>query len=185
MGRHLTIITIALFIFIAGCQSSDNVGNDELAEYEVLQTSDETTHGDFVFRLKSEKEEYNQGEEVKLYGVIEYIGDQGEVTINHSSSAVLFTFEEKVRGYTIPDFVQEIGMESTLNKSTPYRTKYQKSGGHYSDQGSEDYVSFLQDFWDREDFPPGYYVVNGVADLAQGSERVKIEAEIDFKVLGD
>lgn len=174
-----------LLTLIVGCNSSNEIDSDELAKYDVSQTNDETIKNDFLFRLVSEKEEYNQGEEVKVYGEIEYIGDQEEVTINHSSSAVLFKIEEKVRGYVIPEYIQEIGVETTLDKNKAYRTKYEKTGGHYTDLDSEDYVNFLQDFWDRDDFPAGYYVVKGVADFSFESERYEIEAEIDFKVLNE
>jgi len=185
VGRYLGVMPILFIILIAGCKSPTEVDSAELAEYDVSQIRDETVQDDFLFRLVSEKEEYKQGEEVKVYGEIEYIGNQDEVTINHSSSAVLFTVEEKIRGYTIPDLVQDIGVKTKLNKSKLYRKRYEKNVGFYSEHDPEDYVSFLEDFWERDDFPAGYYVVNGVADFAHGSERFEIEAEIDFKVVDE
>lgn len=172
-------------ILIAGCNASDDIDANELAEYDVLQTSDEITKGDFLFRLVSEKEVYKQGDEVQIYGEIEYIGDQDDVTIVHSSSAVIFSVEEKIRGYTIPDFVREIGVWTSLSKNKPYHKRYDKSSGYISEQESEDYVIFAEDFLEGDDFPVGYYAMKGIADFAYESERYDIEAEIDFKVIDD
>ena len=47
------------------------------------------TDGDFVYRLVSEKEEYGQGDQVQVYGELEYIGEEDEITIGHAASAFI------------------------------------------------------------------------------------------------
>ncbi|MCJ7842905.1 hypothetical protein MUB24_18885 [Lederbergia sp. NSJ-179] len=149
-------------------------------------TRDETTQDDFVFRLVSEKEEYREGEKVKLYGEIEYIGEKEEVTIVHSSSAILISLEEKIRGYHIDGIVQDIGVTTTLKKGEPYRENYVKSRGSGPEEDPS-YKIFMEDFLKRDDFPAGYYVAKGYTDFFAKSgevgEHVNIEANVDFKVL--
>jgi hypothetical protein len=190
VNRYFVAVVMMLIIFIVGCNSPNSIDISELEKYDVSRTSDVAIQDDVIFRLVSEKEQYKEGEEVELYGEIEYVGDKEEVTIHHSSSAFLFPMEEKIRGYEIGGVVSDIGLSTTLKQGEPYREEYVKSGGYSPNQDPEDYVNFIQDFLDREDFPPGYYEVNGFADFSFGSEengemreRYKIEAKIDFKVL--
>jgi hypothetical protein len=189
MNKLFTAGIVTLIIFLSGCNSSEPIDRGQLDDFEVSQTIDETVEGDFVFRLVSEKEEYNESEEVELYGELEYVGEKDEVTIHHSSSAILFPMEEKVRGYDIGFAVNDIGNATTLQQGEPYREEYVKSGGYSRDQDPEDYITFIQDFLNRDGFLPGYYVVNGFADFSirPGEDRdewedFKIGAEIDFKV---
>lgn len=163
---------------------------EEMGQDAVAQTTDETRQNEFIFRLVSEKAKYQVGEEVKLYGELEYIGDQAEVAISHSSSAITFPMEERTRGYPIGAMVNDIGLTTVLKKGEPYREEYGKSGGYSNDQDPEDYVSFIKDFLNREGFPPGVYAVNGAANFGLGTledlgeqQRVRIEANIEFEVV--
>lgn len=180
--RFIALVTILVF-FVSGCSSSNKVSNTELEDYEVKKTIDENVQGDFVFRLVSEKNEYETGEDVKLYGEITYIGDQNEVTITHSSSAILFSLEEKVRGFDIGYSVEDLEVATVLKKGEPYREDYVKTGGY--DGGSpSDYVRFIKAFVGKDGFPSGYYVVSGETDFFfEGLGRVIIKATIDFKVV--
>jgi len=180
--KKIVIIFIA-GIFLSGCSSSDAFDHSQLDEYDVTQPSNETIGEDFIFRLSSEKEVYKTGEKVELYGEIVYIGDKEEITLNHASSAIYFSIFESVRGYHIYDVVQDIGASTTLKQGQSYQKKYNKDAGFYSDRESEDYEEFIEDFWDRDDFPAGYYEVSGVTEFAVDSERVELETNIDFKVV--
>ena len=53
---------------------------------------------------------------MKLYGEITYTGDKDEVTITHSSSAILFSLEEKVRGFDIDFWVEDEGLSTVLKQ---------------------------------------------------------------------
>lgn len=154
-----------------------------MKDYEVKKTIDENVQGDFVFRLVSEKKEYGNREDVKLYGEITYTGDKDEVTIYHSSSAILFTLEEKTRGFDIGYAVEDIGLTTVLKKGEPYREEYVKTGG-YSGDADSDYKRFMKEFLGKDGFPAGYYVVNGETDFSlEDRERVTIKATVDFNVV--
>ncbi|MDN4608562.1 hypothetical protein P5G49_13955 [Sporosarcina sp. F6_3S_P_2] len=119
---------------------------------------------------------------MKLYGEITYIGDKDEVTIRHSSSAILFTLEEKTRGFEIDFGVDDLEVATVLKQGEPYREEYVKSGG-YSENTPNDDVRFIKDFWKNDGFPSGYYVINGETDFSlENRERVNIKATVDFKV---
>ena len=180
------IAFITIFVlFISGCSSSNQMSNSDLKEYEVKKIIDEDVQGDFVFRLVSKKKEYEDGDDVKLYGEITYTGEKDEVTIHHSSSAILFSLEEKVRGFDIEFGVNDIGLSTVLKQGEPYREEYEKSGG-YAEDDSSDYVRFMKSFLNKDGFPSGYYVVDGETDFSlEDQERVNIKATVDFKVVDE
>ncbi|MCG7344643.1 hypothetical protein MHZ92_10880 [Sporosarcina sp. ACRSL] len=178
----MALVTL-LVLFVSGCGSSHQTNSSDLEDYEVEKTIDENVQGDFVFRLVSEKNEYGNGEDVKLFGEITYAGDKDEVTIYHSSSAILFTLVEKTRIYNIEFAVNDIGLSTVLKQGVPYREEYVKTGG-YSGDAPSDYVRFIKNFLSNDGFPTGYYVVNGETDFfLEDRERVSIKATIDFKVV--
>ncbi|WP_246944860.1 hypothetical protein [Bacillus pinisoli] len=182
----ITVVTI--LILLIGCQSSNFIVS-EVEKATVSKTSDEVRKDDFVFRLVTEKEQYEEGEEVKLYGEIEYVGNRNGVVISHSSSAILYTIEEKIRGFVIEGAVTNVGLTTNLKQGVSYREEYMKSGGYSPTQDTKDFVRFMRDFLAREDFPTGHYVVKGMADFSvvidmkeQQQKNYKIEAEVDFIV---
>jgi len=178
----IALVTI-LILFVSACGSSNQISNSDLEEYEVKKTIDENVQGDFIFRLVSEKKEYEVGNDVKLYGEITYTGEEEEVTIYHSSSAILFSLDEKVRGYDIGFAVDDIGLSTVLKQDEPYREEYVKIGVYTEDDPS-DYIKFMEGFVKEDGFPSGYYVVNGETDFTLENQRkVNIKATIDFKVV--
>jgi hypothetical protein len=185
----LTTMLITMIILIAGCNSANSskpnnsFDSSELDKYTVKTIDEEAVQGDFLFRLVSEKKEYHVGEEVKLYGEIEYIGELDEVTIHHASQAILFPMTEQIRNYKIHSMVEEIGLSTTLKKGEPYREEYAKSGGFAMDVDPPDYIEFMEDFLNRDGFPPGYYVVSGTTNFAYETERYEIQATVEFKVV--
>lgn len=185
LKRRFIIYTTLLTILLSACNVS-SFNSDVLEKYEVQNNVDEITQDDFVFRLVSEKKQYNKDEDIKLYGEIEYIGTMEEITIHHSSSAILFDMKEEARGYEIGFGVNDIGLTTTIKKGQPYREEYEKSGGYSPDTDPKDYVKFMETFLNSDGFPPGYYIVNGSTDFFIDSEnqnRVTLEATVDFKVV--
>ena len=178
---NVRILLLCFLCLLAGCVGSNEVTNEDLLEYEVKQTFDETMEDEFIFQLVSGKEEYEQGEEVELYGEIVYTGEEG-VTIAHASSAVLFKIKEQVRGYELPFAVQEIGVETDLTAGDPYREKYLKQGVFSFERDEEKYAEFIEDFKRRRDFPPGYYTVIATTAFNDGVKQRELEAAVDFKV---
>lgn len=176
------VLLVVSGLVLVGCGQEKNNEN-ALDEYEVEKIIAENVQGDFTFRLVSEEKEYEDGDDVKLYGEITYTGEQAEITINHSSSAIFFSMEEKVRGYDIGFGVNDIGLSTTLKKGMPYKEEYEKSGA-YAEDDPKDYVKFMKKFLKDDNFPVGYYVVNGETDFyLENNKRVNIKAKIDFKVI--
>ncbi len=120
---------------------------------------------------------------MNVYGEVYYQGNKEEVVINHSSSAIFFNVEEKVRDITIRGIVNDIGKTTTLKEGERYREMYTKQAGFLADKGSNEEERFMELFLEGDGFPPGYYVVQGITDFTMGSQRLNIEAEIDFKVV--
>lgn len=187
MGKLNTLCLILLLFLTAACQNSDSI-NDELNNYNVVQTHSEATHEDFIFRLFTEKEYYNEDEDVLIHGEIEYNGEKDEIIIYHAASAITFPMTEKIRNFPIDSFVQEIGLSTRLKRGIPYRETYQKNV-FYDEHSSKEYIQFTEEFSNNKGFPVGYYVVNGYASFAadlgdddNNRERIQINAMIDFKV---
>ncbi|SES64207.1 hypothetical protein SAMN05216389_101211 [Oceanobacillus limi] len=81
MRKAFLLYSVVFVILLVSCDSSNgasdhSVLNNEVDNYEVTQTYAETAQGDFVFRLVSGREEYQEGESVQLYGEIEYVGEE-------------------------------------------------------------------------------------------------------------
>lgn len=181
----LSILILLFVLIISSCTLNKEPKN--LEQFNVKKNATQVIEDDFIFRLVSEKEQYDEGETVKLYGEIVYKGDKEEVTIFHSSSAILFNITEHARDYEIGYGVQDIGVTTVLKQGEPFRENYNKNNvGYASDDNN---VKFIKEFINRDDFPTGYYVVNGFTDFAvqlreddEEMERIIIEATIDFKV---
>lgn len=183
---------LALILLIAGCGTADDAGNgassSSLEDYTVGATKAEITDGDFIYRLVSEKEEYASGGPVEIYAELEYVGDQDSIDIYHAGSAFFFPMEEKTRGYQLYYPMNDPLLITTLTKGEPLRESYTGSGG-YSDQDTAAYIEFMKQITNNQ-FPTGYYVVNGYADFfteqADGAQtNYDIQAQVDFKVIDE
>lgn len=191
MRKLIVIVFILLSLLLVSCTSGQNFDNSasELDKYAILKTTDEVTESDFVYRLVSEKDEYQENEAVKIYAELEYIGEKEEITIFHAASPFYFPIKEKVRNYDIGYGMEEPLVRTTLKHGEPIREEYVKSGG-YSDQDEDDYVAFMKKFFNMNGFPIGYYVVDGYSDFyvendedSEEKDDFRIEGQIDFKVL--
>lgn len=173
-------------LIVVGCSDSESNGSfdsSKLEEYEVKNTEAEVTEGDYVFKLVSEKEVYEVGEEVQLYGEVTYIGDQDEVVIEHASNLFIFPMVEHVREHDISGGTNEEAIQTTLVTNAPYREEYAKNGVGYAEEDPQAYKKFMKDFMKRDDFPAGYYEVQGEADFYDGEKRFEMKATVDFKVV--
>lgn len=191
MRKLFVIVFILLSLLLVSCTSGQTLDNSasELDKYEILQIKDEVTESNFVYRLVSEKAEYQENELVKVYAELEYIGEKEDITIFHAASPFYFPIEEKIRNYDIGYGMDEPLISTTLKQGVPIREEYLKSGG-YSDLDEDDYVVFMKNFFNMNGFPIGYYVVDGYSDFyvendEDNEEKVvfRIEGQIDFKVL--
>ncbi|KOR76946.1 hypothetical protein [Paenibacillus solani] len=191
MRRYLYMGFI-LMLMVTGCAQQGSKGAD-LTDPPLNKTARgshaEVTDGDFVYRLVSEKEQYDYGDQVKVYGELEYIGEQDEITIGHAASPFYFPMKELTRDYDIGYAMNEPYFTTTLKKGEPLR-EYYSGGGGYSSQDKKEYKDFIHSLQDG--YPDGHYVVYGSADFMIDSqskganqaepENYKIQAEIEFSV---
>lgn len=189
MKLHSCLLLSMIILMLAACGTDEETTSGttaSLEDFSVKNTEASVTEGDFIYRLVSEKEEYASGGPVKIYAELEYIGDQDTIDIFHAASPFYFPMEEKTRNYEIHYGMEEPLITTTLTKGEPFREQYAGSGG-YSDQEDDAYIDFTQNIM-NEQFPEGYYVVNGYADFyteppENGQPNYEIHAEIDFKVV--
>lgn len=183
------LFLLSMILLLAACGTAENAASGDsssnLEEYTVKTTEAETVEGDFIYRLVSEKEEYKSGGPVEIYAELEYVGDEASIDIIHAGSAFFFPMEEKTREYQLDYPMIEPLLMTTLTKGEPLREKYSGSGG-YSDQDDAAFIEFTKQVMNNE-FPEGYYVVNGYADFfTETPDGRKTEYElhgtVDFKV---
>lgn len=200
MKRYLYMGFILMLIMLTACVKQETLGaapSDPTLNKAARGSQAEMTDGDFVYRLVSEKERYEQGDQVRLYGELEYVGDRDEITIGHSASAFYFPMKELTRDYNIVYAMDQPYITTTLKKGEPLREYYQMGGG-YGSKDDEKFKDFIRSL--KDGFPDGHYVVYGSADFvidlqshgadqggSKGEEpkRYKIQAEIEFSVSED
>jgi hypothetical protein len=176
-----------LAVILSSCGSKQNGDNSAkmLDEFKVLKTRDIVTENDFIYRLVTEKAEYNKNESIKIYAELEYVGSKEEVVIYHAASPFHFPMIEKTRNYEIGYPMQEPLISTTLKKGQPLHQEYRRIGGNGSQEDGE-YVKFMKSFLE-DGFPTGYFVINGYADfyvenMDETKKAFKINGKIDFKV---
>jgi hypothetical protein len=201
MKKILIMLFIMFVLLIGGCgtgETSDNAASngdneDNSKKEEIVKAG--ITDGDFVYRLVSEKGTYQDGEDVKLYAELEYVGDKEEIKIYHASSPFYFPIVENTRNYNIPYPMTEPLLTTTLEKGKPLREEY-RGGGAYGSEDEQGYVEFMKDFMENG-FLVGEYTVKGIADFyldkngndeknengVEEKEEYKMNAEIEFEVV--
>jgi hypothetical protein len=159
------------------------------SEQDVLGSRKEITEGDFIYRLVSEKEEYVENGQVKLYAELEYIGEEEKIEISHAASPFYFPMIEKTRNYQIDYGMNEPLLHTTLIKGEPLREEYSPGGG-YGSQDDKEYIDFMKHIMNSE-FPIGHYVVKGGAHFfvtgvdTEEEKKFRIDSEIAFKVISE
>lgn len=179
---YAAAVAVAL-LGLFGCGQIEQNNPPPEKQEEGLQTERaETLDGNFIYRLVSEKSHYKEGEPVKIYAELEYIGLEEEATIEHSSSPFLFPMKETTRNYEIDYAVNTIGNQSVLKKGVPLREEIQGSGG-YSEQDKETYKEFIKQVMEKN-YPTGRYIVSGNAWFreADSQEEHIIHAQIEFAI---
>lgn len=179
MKKIFVLLGIAMMLTACGTSTDPSAGT--LNEYKVKETESEIQDGDFVYRLVTEKPEYDDGSKVKIYAELEYVGDQDQVEITHAASPFFFPMIERTREFEIGYGMNEPLLSTVLKKGEPLREEYNGSGG-FSDQDSSEYKEFIQKIMDG-DFPKGFYAVNGYANFNYNEQKYNIGTEIQFKVI--
>lgn len=171
----------------AGNQEPEPSPTSALKEEELV-LSTKVTEGDFELALYTSKTHYAVDETIKVYAELTYTGEQEQIEIGHSMYPVGFTIEEHTRDMSIPGFMNEPYIVTTLKKDEPVKYEYSFSGG-YSEQDGEDYIAFVKELMD-EQFPEGQYTIAAHAsfvehaahDGADGKPSYQFSNSISFVV---
>lgn len=184
--RATCILIPALALIACGVDEPLKQPADDLTDITVNSAQSDAVQGDFIYRLISEKEQYTEGEEIKMYAELEYNGVQENIEISHAASPFHFPLYEETREYAVEYAMNEPLLTTRLTKGEPLKEYYSGSGG-YSAEEDDAYIEFVQRIMEKE-FPPGYYKVDGFANFtatsSDGSATPhEIHAQIDFKVV--
>lgn len=155
------LVGLAIIVLLTGCGVSIN---EDTADKNVSYPQEaEMQADDFIYKLYTEKETYDEFEETAIYAELTYVGDQESIVISHAASPFYFPIKELTRNYEIDYAMNEPLIYTTLEKDVPLKVKYQFAGG-YSDQDETAKREFIQTIVDKG-FPTGKYVVSGSAQF--------------------
>lgn len=183
------LLTVMFVFLVSSCSVNEETKKKEsvLDKYNVMNNQSEVKVKDFIYRIVSEKQEYQNSESVKIYAELEYVGNEEKVTIYHSASPFHFNLLEKSRNYEIGYRMDEPLVKTTIVKGKPLREEYIVGSGGYSGDDSKEYVDFMKKIMNTGQLPYGYYILNGKADFyVETVKNIKTEynisSPIDFKV---
>ena len=180
---------VICFIFV-GCNVSEESDIDltQLEKIEVRQSSSGIIEGPFSFRVVSEKEVYEVGEEVKMYGELRYNGEKDAISITTGGSAINFYIKEKIRNKHVVNITEDIAIMRELEKNNPIKVQYVKNSFYLEGEDKGNHL-FMEEFHNEDGFPTGYYIVKGVAEFVANidgeNKTIRLETDIDFKVVQD
>lgn len=182
--KQLFLLTF-IFIILVGCQQnegSSTVENDSGILDETKTTYTEVRIGDFIYRLSTEKEQYNGDEPIMIDAELEYVGDQAQIDISHAASPFYFPIKETTRSYDIPYAMDQPLLHTVLVKGEPLKMTYHGSGG-YSEHDDEEVVNFMKQIM-KGNFPTGSYMVEGFVEftVVETKEPMMINGTVHFDV---
>jgi hypothetical protein len=179
------LLLFGVIFILSGCNSTEN--KPKTNSNTVIESKQEIRDGDFVYRLFTEKEEYDEDGPVKIIAELEYVGEKEKIEIFHAASPFSFPMFERTRNYHIDYPMNEPLLSTTIVKGTPLRQEYTGGAGGYSMEDDKKFVNFMKKIMD-EKFPTGQYEVNGVAsffvktDTAENQKSYNLKAQIGFRV---
>ena len=103
----------------------------------------EVKEGDFVYRIFTEKDVYDEFGDLAIFAELTYVGDLESIDIYHAESAFHFPLVERTREFDVGYAMNEPLLTTTLKKDEPFRQKYSFAGG-YSDQDSKEFQAVCQ-----------------------------------------
>lgn len=181
------IYVIALIFILVACGTTMG-GSGSAIKDSLPPPENEVTEGDFVYRISSEKDVYNEFGEVAIFAELTYVGDLESIDIYHAESAFHFPFVERTREFEVGYAMNEPLLTTTLVKDEPFRQMYSFAGG-YSDDDTKEYQQFVNTIIEKG-FPEGEYIINGSAQfdtadpaVATDTEKFEMNASIGFTVV--
>jgi len=145
-------------------------------------------NNDFIMTLNTDSHIYSPTDVIRIWGTLEYTGDNNSVEIWHSCPFMIFSIaggNELDFGSVMSGFRVDILVTSVLKKDGVYHFEYQKSGGWSADDPN---VEYWENFFNEKDLvlPVGEYTITLNGDFGF-SERVTdsasgLSAELSFVV---
>ena len=166
-----------LVFTLSSCQKENNASIIAREGRQVAETSDEN----FKIILYSEKDVYNETEEVDIWATIEYIGSGDTIDIYSGEPYAGYIVESD--GVTfISNLAYKLLKSTTLEKGTIYEFPLKKVGGFSNDAEDAD---FWRDFYSEEKmlFPTGEYQLTFLTDFyTDDSVDFQLSVEYQFEV---
>ena len=173
------ICFLALILILAACGTTNEDLDDK--SYSVYPHEAEAEADDFVYRLTTEKDVYDEFSDTAIFAELTYVGEKESIDIYHAASPFYFYLEERTRDYDIDYAMEDPLLTTTLKKGEPLREKYTFAGG-YSDTDNKAYIEFIETIV-NEGFPEGNYIINGSAQFSTSEPGETIdEATLNMNV---
>lgn len=185
MKKLFMLLTVMFVFLLSSCTANEETKKKKesvLDEYNVMNTHSEVRVKDFIYRIVSEKKEYENNEKVKIYAELEYVGNEDQVTIYHAASPFYFNLKERTRNYDIEYAMNEPLIKTTIVKGKPLREEYRVGSGGYSGDDPQEYIVFMKTIMDKKQLPYGYYILNGNADFYVETVKNNKNVEIDYNI---
>lgn len=154
----------ALLFVLAACGKSETPSTVNVSKKPLPPPEATVEDGDFVYRLFTEKDVYDEFGDTAIFAELTYVGEKESIEIYHAASPFSFPMEERTRGINVDYAMNEPLITRTLQKDVPFREKYTFAGG-YSDGDDEKYVEFVKTMIDQG-LPKGEYIIHGSAQFS-------------------
>ncbi|WP_172368950.1 hypothetical protein [Sporosarcina jiandibaonis] len=181
------IYLVALVFVLVACGTSNN-GSGSAIKDSLPPPENQVEEGDFVYRLFTEKDVYDEFGDLAIFAELTYVGDEESIDIFHGGSAFHFPFVERTREFDVGYAMNEPLLTTTLIKDEPLREKYAFAGG-YSDEDTEEFQQFVETIIEKG-FPEGEYIMNGSAQFylndpafTTNDKKYNMNASIGFTVV--
>ena len=185
---RLILVMLSSVYFLAGCGTDREDVNGNISKTSIeMVTFSESEEDDFTFRLKSEKEQYKEGEPLDIVAELTYSGEE-DIVIGHGGSWVALITTNVSKDYHFGSAMIEPYIGTPIPSGETITTPYAFSGGTYHEGDTGE--PFSDEEFKRMtegDFPPGVYKIEAVTEFViEGEEkRYNLTGEIIFEVVGE
>ena len=142
-----------------GCLNIGNIGVQETALIGV--NSVKHIYNDFIMTLNADRHTYNTTDIIRIWGILEYIGENDSIKIWHSCPFMVFSIAgggEIDFTYITAGIMIDVLATSVLERGRVYHFEYRKSGGF---SPGDPNAEFWRNWFSEEDLllPAGEYTI--------------------------
>lgn len=173
-AKALTLALVLILILLPACgpaPAATALGEtDKVMPDKVLTVED--LRKNFKLNLYTDKNDYKQNEQIKIWATLEYIGSNKQIKIWHGDPYVSFTITDG-KEFNTGGIFEQILTSTTLDKGMLYTFNYVKTGGY--EEKSPD-ADFWRKFYNQKELylPKGNYTirVQGAFSLDQYGNKI-------------